>query len=124
MKKAKIMIVEDEILFAMDLKSDLSGMGYEICELVGSGEAAIKNAEQERPDVALIDIILDGEMNGIDAAREIRSRYGTRIIFVTGCEDEGIKKLADAVRPVEYFIKPVAIKYIRLAIEKALQNHE
>ncbi len=118
------MIVEDEILLAMDLKSDLSGMGYEICELVGSGEDAIKNAEQERPDVVLMDIILDGEMNGIDAAREIRSRYGTRIIFVTGCEEEGIKKLAEAVRPVEFLIKPVEIEDIRLAIEKALQKHE
>ncbi len=124
MSNGRIMIVEDEILLAMSLKSDLSGMGYEICELVTNGEDAIRNAELEKPDVVLMDIILNGKMNGIDAAREIRSHYGIQIIFVTGCEDEDIKELAKDVGPVEYFIKPVEIEDLRLAIEKALQKGE
>ncbi len=124
MEKAKIMIVEDEYVLAMDMQSALKGMGYEICELVKSGEDAIKNAEQERPDVVLMDIILKGEMNGIEAAREIYSRYGIQIIFVTGCDDEGTRRLANVVGPVEYFIKPVETEYLSLAIEKAIQKNE
>ena len=59
---AKIMIVEDEIIQAMSLKSDLIGMGYEVCELVSTGEDAINKAEQEKPDIVLMDIILKGEV--------------------------------------------------------------
>ncbi len=121
MPNGRIMIVEDEFLLAMSMKSDLSGMGYEICELVGSGEDAIRNAEQERPDVVLMDIILDGRMSGIDAASEIRSRSDVPIIFVTGCENEGIKKLAEYVGPVGYFIKPVEIEVLKQSIDKAFQ---
>ncbi len=124
MKKAKIMIVEDEAITAMSIKADLSRIGYEICKLVTSGEEAIKNAEQERPDVVLMDIILNGEMSGIEAAGEILSRYDIPIIFMTGCEDEGTKKLAEDIGPVEYFLKPVETEDIRLAIEKALLNHK
>ncbi len=122
MKKTKIMIVEDEILIAMNMKVELSSIGYEICNLVVSGEDAIKIAEQEKPDVVLMDIILNGEINGIDAAREIHSRYNIPIIFTTGCEDEGTKKLAEAIEPVEYFIKPVEIEDLELAIDKALHK--
>ncbi len=116
------MIVEDEFILAMSMKSDLSGMGYEICELVKSGEDAIKNAEQERPDVVLMDIILEGKMNGIEAAGEICSRHGIPIIFVTGCEDKGTKELAENIGPVAYFIKPVEAEDLKLAIERVLQR--
>ncbi len=91
MEKAKIMVVEDEYLLAMEMQSDLKGMGYDVCEFVATGEDAIKNAGHERPDVVLMDIVLQGEMNGIEAAKEIHSSYGIPIIFITGCEDEGIK---------------------------------
>ncbi len=124
MSKSKIMIVEDEILIAMNMKSDLIGMGYEICKFVTTGEDAIKNAEHEKPDVVLMDIILNGEINGIEAAGEIRSRYGIPIIFITGCDDEGTRRLAEDVGPVEFFIKPVGPEDLRSAIEKALQEHE
>ncbi len=120
MKKTKIMIVEDEILIAMNMKSDLTDIGYEICKLVTTGEDAIKNAELEKPDVVLMDIILNGKMNGIDAAGEIRSRYGIPIIFITGCEDEGTKELAKNVGPVEYFVKPVELVDLKSAIDKAI----
>lgn len=120
MEKAKIMIVEDEFLVAMSLKHELSNLGYEICKLVGSGEVAIKNAEQEKPDIVLMDIILKGEMNGIEAAKKIRSHHDIPIIFVTGCEDEGTRKLAKDVGPVAYFTKPIETEELILAIEKAL----
>ncbi len=120
MEKTKIMIVEDEVLIAMNMKSDLIDMGHEVCKLVTTGEEAIKNAGLEGPDVVLMDIILNGEMNGIDAAREICSSYSIPIIFITGCEDEGTKDLAIDVDPVEYFIKPVELVDLKSAIDKAI----
>jgi CheY-like chemotaxis protein len=124
MAKTKIMIVEDEIITAMTMKSSLSRLGYEICEFVTSGEASIENVEQEKPDIVLMDIILDGRISGIEAAEEIHSRYDIPIIFVTGCQDEGTKELAKEVGPVEYLIKPVETEDLKLSIEKALQRKE
>ncbi len=117
------MIVEDEIIQAMDLKSDLIGMGYEVCELVTTGEDAINNVEQEKPDIVLMDIILNGKINGIGAAKKIHSLYGIPIIFITGHDDEGRRELADKVEPSGYFIKPLDIEGLKLAIEKALHTN-
>ena len=122
MGKAKIMIVEDEAIVALNMKSELSDMDYEICKLVTSGEDAVKNVEHEKPDVILMDIILNGKISGIEAAREIRSRHKIPIIFLTGCEDEGTRELAEEVDPVDYLIKPVEIYDLGLVIDKALQK--
>lgn len=124
MGKTKIMIVENEDVIAMNMNSVLSNMGYEICELVKSGEDAIKNAEKERPDVVLMDIMLDGKINGIIAAIEIHYRYGIPIIFVTGCIEEGTRELATEAEPIEYLVKPVKLEDLRLAIEKAISIQE
>ena len=123
MKKAKIMIVEDEILIAVNLKVELSYRGYEICDLLTSGEDAVKNVEHEKPDIVLMDIILNGKINGIEAAREIHSRYGIPIIFVTGCQEEGTISLAKkAVEHAEYLIKPVEIEDLKSVIENVLKK--
>lgn len=121
MKKIKIMIVEDEVLVAMNTKIQLSDLGFDICELVASGEDAVKNTEREKPDLVIMDIILNGKIDGIEAAKQIHSRYGIPIIFVTGCEDPMTIKLAKrTVGPVDYLIKPVEIEDLKSAIEKAL----
>lgn len=124
MSKEKIMIVEDEVITAMSMQSKLNRMGYETCKLVSSGEDAIKNVEHEKPDLVLMDIILDGEINGIEAAREIRTRYGIPIIFVTGCEDIGAKELAEDIEHFGYLIKPVKLNDLKSAVEMALQRHD
>ena len=120
MEKARIMIVEDEAITAMEMSEELEGLQYEVCKPVSSGEKAIKSVEQEKPDIVLMDIILNGKMNGIEAAREIHSRYGIPIIFITSCMDEGTRKLAEDVGPVGYFIKPIDIEALTLVIDKAL----
>ncbi len=122
MENANIMIVEDEVITAMNLKAELNSMGYEGCKFVTTGAAAIKNVEQAKPDIVLMDIILHGEINGIEAAKEIHSRHNIPIIFITGCEDEGTRKLAEAADPVGYFVKPVNKEVLRQAIEKAWQS--
>ena len=117
------MIVEDEIRLALDLKAELNNMGYEGCKYVTNGIDAIKNVEQVKPDIVLMDIILEGEMNGIEAAREIYSRQKTPIIFIARCIDEGAKNLAEKfVGNVEFLLKPVKSEDLQLAIERVLQR--
>ncbi len=123
MSKTKIMIVEDDIPLALDLKAELNIMGYEGCKFVTTGIDAIKNVEQVKPDIVLMDIILEGEMNGIEAASEIYSRQKIPIIFIARCIDEGAKKLAEkAIGNVEFLIKPVEAEDLKLTIERVLQR--
>lgn len=105
----KILIVEDEVLFAMDLGQRLKDEGYELCEPALRGKEAIKIAEEERPDLVLMDVNLRGEVSGIDAAGEIRSRFGIPVIFLTGYSDENTKRAAMLVEPIGYVTKPLNI---------------
>ena len=81
--KAKVMIVEDEVIIASDLKVQLEGLGYEVTIAVTTGEEAIKFAESDPPDLVLMDIILSGKMDGIDTADVIRSQYNIPVVFIT-----------------------------------------
>ena len=103
MAKAKVMIVEDEIITAADLRNELQGPGYSICSFANSGEKAIQTAEQEKPDVVLMDIKLKGELNGIEAASEIRSRFGISIIYMTGYSLELFKDKAGDCRTLRIY---------------------
>jgi two-component system, response regulator PdtaR len=105
----KIMIVEDEILAAMALRKTLQRRGHGVCNLISSGQEAIQKAGEERPDVVLMDIQLRGEVDGIEAATEIYSRYGIPIVFMTGYPDQDRMDQAKAAQPIGYFIKPVNI---------------
>lgn len=117
-----ILLVEDEIPLAKVMKEELSDLGYDICKLVTSGEEAIKNVEQNKSDIILMDINLNGEMDGIEAAREISSRYNIPIIFLTGHQDKETKERAKVVEPAGYFIKPVDFEDLKLAIDEALHE--
>ena len=122
MAKAKVMIAEDEIITAADLRNELQNLGYSICSFATSGEKAIQTAEQEKPDVVLMDIRLKGELNGVEAANEIRSRFGVPIIYMTGYSLEMFKDKAGVVEPYEYIGKPMEIGDIKNAIESVLNK--
>ena len=119
----KIMIVEDEAITALNLKMELSEIGYEICELITTGGEAIKNVKKEKPNIVLMDINLNGNINGMEAAKEIRSTNDVPIIFFTGCEDDETMKLITDFGPAGYLIKPVEFDDLRISIERALQKH-
>ena len=116
------MIVEDEAIVAMDIKAELSLRGYEVCKLATSGENAIKSMEHERPDIVLMDIVLNGKTDGIMAAREIRSLYDIPIIFITGRVEEITKELAEDIAPVECISKPIEPERLGTIIEKVLRE--
>ena len=106
MAKPKIMIIEDEILVAMTIRNKLTKRGYEVCQFFTSGEEALKNIEKEKPDIVLMDINLEGKMNGIETAQQINKTLNIPIIYVTGYSDKEIMDRAKASKPAGYLIKP------------------
>ncbi|GAI24123.1 unnamed protein product, partial [marine sediment metagenome] len=85
--KTKILIVENERIVAEDIKRTLQNLGYTVCPIVTSGDEAVKKAEQESPDLILMDIVLQDEMSGIEAAEQIRTRFNIPIIYLTAYAD-------------------------------------
>lgn len=86
--RSRALIVEDEILIALDLEDAMSDLGFEICALAPSDHQARMLAMQDRPDVALVDICLSGGREGIETARWLREVCGAPVVFVTGRDDE------------------------------------
>jgi len=123
MAKSKIMIVEDEWITADDLRMSLQSLGYTVSSVVSSGEEAIKNAEKDKPDLVLMDIMLKGEMDGIEAASQIRSCYNIPIIYLTAYADEKILERARITEPFGYIVKPFVNEDLKIAIEIALYKH-
>jgi CheY-like chemotaxis protein len=107
MRKARILIVEDESLIALQLKLKLGGMGYDVCEPARRGEDAIAAARSDDPDFILMDIGLMGDMDGIEAARRIGGFSPARIIFTTGHLDPDTESRALALHPAAFLPKPI-----------------
>ena len=124
MSKTKILIVDDEIISASALAIELKDLGYETCSLAAFGEKAIEIAENEKPDVVLMDIGLCGPMDGIEAAGQIKNRFGIPVIYMTGYADEKIKEKAGVTEAYEYLIKPVQSIDIKNAIDSVLQKQK
>ena len=122
MEKVKILIVEDEAITAEDLRIELQKMGYEVCALAPTGEKAIEIAEKERPDVALMDIRLRGDMNGFVVAGKIKSRFGIPSIYMSGYAEEKIKAEATVKNPFGVLSKPVNGDELKEAISSILKK--
>ena len=116
----RILVVEDESIIAMELAEHLTEMGYDVVGRASSGVEAIAKATELRPDLILMDIVMPGEKNGIDAAEEIKSEMDVLFIFVTAYADEEHIKRAKTVEPFGYIVKPYEDRVLRAAIEIAL----
>lgn len=119
MEKARILIVEDEPLIALDLKEKLIDLGYLVSSSVSTGENAIQKAEIDQPNIVLMDIRLKGEMDGIEAAEIIRTRYNIPVVFLTAHAEEYLEK-AKLTHPYGYLIKPEKERDLRVTLEMAL----
>lgn len=117
MRKLKLLIVEDETLVAFSLERKLVRLGYEVGEIAVTGEQAIQFAREQNPEAILMDIRLLGEMDGIEAARQIVSFLPAPIIFTTGYSDLDLKARAMALNPVAYLLKPVGAGQINTILE-------
>ncbi len=117
---SRILIVDDEAIITMQLEERLTEMGYTVAGMAASGEAAIQKARKERPDIVLMDIVMPGKLNGIDAAKVITEELGIPVVFVTSYADDTIIGKAKSVRPSGYIVKPFNEREVKAAIEVAL----
>lgn len=117
----KILLAEDEAIIAMRIEMELMNKGHEMCKPVSSGEAVVRQFETESPDLVIMDLNLIGKMNGIEAARQISSKKKIPLIFMTGYQDEDLKKEAMKLNPVAYLIKPVDSYDIASAIDSIIR---
>jgi len=120
MKKAKILIVEDEAIIAMELERNLQNLGYEVISIVNTGEQAIGKAEIEKPDLILMDIRIQGEMDGFEAADTIKSRFDIPVVFSTAYLDEERIERAKISMPFGYILKPIQERDLKVTVEMAL----
>lgn len=123
MAKAQIMVVEDESLIAEDIRDSLEQMGYGVCRTVAAGEDAIAQAEQLKPDLILMDIMLQGPIDGIESAGQITRRFDIPIVFLTSYADEAVLARAKLATPLGYLLKPFESRELRATIEVALYKH-
>lgn len=122
MNQASIIIVEDEIIVAKSIQQTLEGLGYAVPELATSGEEAISKISQNSPDLVLMDIVLPGDMDGIETARHIDRHYGIPIVFVTGHHDQATVNRANETNPVGYVLKPFTNQELHAAVKSALTH--
>jgi PAS domain S-box-containing protein len=120
MAKAKILIVEDEAIIAMEIESQLQSLGYQVTSIVDTGEKAIEKAEADQPDLMLMDIRIKGEMDGIEAASQIQSNLDIPIIFLTAYADNEKLERAKFLLPYGYLLKPVQQRELKATVEIAL----
>ena len=99
-------------------------MGYQVLGIVDNGEEAVEKAGETTPNLILMDIVLKGEMDGIEAAQEIRERYNIPIIYLTAYSDEKTLQRAKVTEPFGYVLKPFEDREIQSAIEMALYKHQ
>lgn len=102
----RVLVVEDEYLVAMDLELSLVAAGYVVVGIAASGAEALAMAARAAPDVATMDINLQGAMDGIDTAAQLRERFGIRSLFITAYSDAAIRSRGAAVDPLGWETKP------------------
>jgi len=121
---AKILIVEDEAIVAMSLSDTLKRLGYTTSGPVANGEDALRYAERDNPDLVLMDIRIQGEMDGIDTAAELTRRHQLPILYLTAYTDDSTLARAQVTEPYGYLVKPFEERELRSAIEIALYRHK
>ena len=117
-----VMIVEDEGLVALELEECLRQMGYKVPSVVASGAEAIARAAEIKPDLILMDIRLKGEMDGIEAARQIMGAQAIPVVYLTAHSDDATVRRARETAPFGYVLKPWEEKSLQIAIDLALHK--
>jgi two-component system, cell cycle sensor histidine kinase and response regulator CckA len=124
MNTARVMIVEDDRIVARDIRTQVSRMGHSVVGVTGSGEEAVTLAAIEQPDLVLMDIRLEGKMDGIEAAQRIRSKDRIPVVFLTAYGNEEIIRRASLTEPFGYLLKPFEEPQMRTVIQMALYKRE
>ncbi|TVR39318.1 MAG: DNA-binding response regulator [Cryomorphaceae bacterium] len=124
MAKTNVLVVEDESIVSKDIQQSLKKLGYNVVGAASTGEKAIELARENMPDIVLMDIMLKGDMNGIEAADQIRGELNIPVIYLTAYADEGTLARAKVTEPCGYIIKPFKEIDIHTSIEMAIYKHK
>jgi CheY-like chemotaxis protein len=119
---AQLLIVEDNALIALHLQSILTGLGYDVVGMVPSGERALQRVTERVPDVVLMDINLEGELDGIEAAALIQAQFDIPVIFLTGYSEDVLPQESELSGPHAYLSKPVHERELGDTIEAMLNR--
>src|SRR5207237_1023402 len=120
----KILVVEDENIVAMDLRTSLIASGYDVTDTVGTALEAIDSAQRRKPDLVLMDIRLRGEMDGVAAAGVMRTQLALPVVYLTAFSDEPTLRRARVTEPFGYLLKPFDERELNIAIELAIHRHQ
>lgn len=120
----KILIVEDERIIAADLEESLEEMGYQVCGTTSFGEKAVELAGTRHPDLVIMDIQLEGAMNGLEAAAAIKAKFNIPIIYLSAYSDEEVLAQAEITEPFGYLLKPFQSGELRTTIRMARYKAE
>jgi signal transduction histidine kinase len=118
------MVVEDEGITALSIQRSMERIGYTVTSAVFSGEEAVKKAAEEKPDLVLMDIVLDGEMDGIEAAEHIHSCFNIPVIYITAHSDKKMIERIKETEPFGYIVKPFDERVLHFVIEITLYKCE
>lgn len=119
----KILIVEDESILCLDIQNRVKALGYEVVGTANSGEEAIQKVKESHPDLVLMDIMLRGKMDGVQAAEEIRSQVDVPVIYLTAYADEKTLTRAKMTEPFGYILKPFEERELHTTIQMAFYRH-
>jgi PAS domain S-box-containing protein len=117
------LIVEDEVITAMDIKNMLKNYGFDVLGIASTGKEAINKAEEFRPDLVLMDISLKGDMDGIEAAEEIKSHYNIPVVYMSAFTDTNTFERIKFTNPYGFVNKPVSSELLLISIETAIYKH-
>ena len=123
MSKNNILVVEDESIVSKDIQQSLKKLGYNIVGAASTGEKAIEIANETKPDLVLMDIMLKGDMSGIETAEKIKETLSIPVIYLTAYADENTLAKAKVTEPYGYIIKPFKEIDLHTSIEMALYKH-
>lgn len=120
--KKKILVIEDNRMLAETYLDLLEHCGYEVMEIAATGETALKAAKGGRPDLLLMDISLEGSMDGIEASRRITDNMDVPIIFISGLSDDRTRVRMSRVKKHMFLMKPIDFKVLEQAIAELLDK--
>lgn len=117
-KSRRVLIVEDQLLVAMEFEAVLQQAGHQTVGIAASADEAVRLCAAEQPELAIMDIRLIGVRDGVDAALEIFARFGVRALFVSAHEDDALRARAAPAQPLGWLVKPVSPEDLAAAISK------
>ena len=123
MDKIRVAILEDEFLISRDIAANLEELGYTISGIYETGSQAIEGIKSERPDIILMDINIEGEIDGIETAEIIRKSHDLPIIYITAYSDQTTINRAKKTLPHAFIVKPFNFKNLNTTVEFALFNY-